>query len=292
MVGGKAAALGEIIQLGIPVPVGFCVTTETYERCMLARENIKGATREFSANLSSSTSVLSLLPDAQHAIRREVLRLFALLRPGGSVAVRSSAVAEDSPSASFAGQFVSFIGIKDADEVVSRIEDCWASLCRPNVVAYQQRMNVPSSSMSMGVIVQRMIPAEAAGVLFTAHPTTGKSDEFLVEAGWGLGDTVVSGMQTPDTFLLKVGVCTVKVEPKSTAKSGLMTTLSASGNNPIRRRKIPSHLLRVPTMRFDKLYRLARMGQVITEHFGAPQDIEWALYRGRLYILQSRPITK
>ncbi len=283
-VGGKAAALGEVAKLGLRTPRGFVVTVDSYKQCLQELKGEQGA-----ATLTDSTPALSSSSLVAGAVRKALARLVANA-PWPALAVRSSAVAEDSLTASFAGQFTSFLNVRGYDEVASRIEQCWASLLDPSVLEYSRRMQVPPESMAMAVLIQRMIPAEISGVLFTAHPVLGDPTHFVIEAGWGLGDTVVSGMQTPDTYSIRVDGTHIAIENEVLEKAGVMSRWRPESLS-IERVPISQDRQRARTLTARRLRALTHLGQVITSHFGVPQDIEWAWYRGKFYILQSRPIT-
>lgn len=282
-VGGKAAMLGEVAKLGLQTPLGFVVTVESYKQCLLESKGT-GLLGSASGRPSLSSSQL-----VANAVRNGLARLVAQAS-WPAVAVRSSGVAEDSPRASFAGQFASFLNVRGYDEVASRVEQCWAALCDPGLLQYARRMHIPSSSMEMAVLIQRMIPAEVSGVLFTADPIGGDSRRFVIEAGWGLGNSIVSGAQTPDVYTLTVDGATIGVESEVIDKMGVMS-VCATNSSGIRTLPIASDRQHARTLTPRQLHKLARFGQILTRHFGIPQDIEWAWYKGQCYILQTRPIT-
>jgi phosphoenolpyruvate synthase/pyruvate phosphate dikinase len=172
LVGGKAAQLGVMLGGGLPVPDGFCVTTEAFRHGMDA-------------------TVSQEIVAAYHALG------------GGPVAVRSSATAEDLPEASFAGQQDTFLNVSGPEAVVEAVQACWQSLFTERAVAYRRDRSIPDSSVAMAVVVERMVQAEAAGVLFTLNPVTGATDELVIEAARGLGDQVVSARVTPDRYRLR-----------------------------------------------------------------------------------------
>jgi len=216
--GGKGANLGVLIQAGLPVPSGFVVTVEAY-RAHLEAANLKEPIKAKLENISDND--ISAITEASQCIsawieespmlnevQEDVKRAFANFSKEFSsrsdllVAVRSSATAEDLPSASFAGQHETYLGICGIDEIVRHIKKCWASLWSSQAISYRISMGFEHLKVDLAVVVQVMIDAEAAGVMFTANPVNGRRDEILISAGYGLGESIVSGMITPDTFIL------------------------------------------------------------------------------------------
>jgi len=234
LVGGKGAQLGVMLRGGLPVPAGFCVTTEALRR---------GITSE---------------------IRQAITEAYEALG-SGCVAVRSSATAEDLPEASFAGQQESFLNVMGADAVVEAVRGCWQSLFTERAVAYRKDRGIPDSEVAMAVVVQRMVAAEAAGVLFTLNPVTGALDELVIEAACGLGDQVVSARVTPDRYRLRRRVPHELIAVEGSATKALLTATA--------------------------LAELARLGLTAERLLGRAADIEWALAGGRLYLLQARSVT-
>ena len=206
---------------------------------------------------------------------------------GGSVAVRSSATAEDLPQAAFAGQQETFLGVSGERALLDAVRRCWASLWSDRAISYREQHGLSQMPVKLAVIVQRMVAADVAGVMFTANPVSGARDETIIEASAGLGEALVSGLVTPDHFVLRntrhrwqiverhQGRQEVEVRPR--AGGGVEQVAGAAGSGPV----LPDAVL----------LQLARMGASIVKHFARPQDIEWAWADGKLYILQSRPIT-
>ena len=250
--GGKGANLGELRRAQFPVPDGFVITTAAYA---LAAESagVTGETPATARVRLAGSPVPSGIADAV----REAYR--ALGAP--AVAVRSSATAEDLPDASFAGQQDTVLGVTGEDAVLDAVRTCWASLWNDRAVAYRQTHDVPARGLRLAVVVQRMIDAESAGVLFTADPITGRRRRAAIEAVRGLGEQLVSGAVNPDHFIVDTRTGTVLE----------------------RRGDILSDV---------QLRELAAIGARIEKHFGRPQDIEWAIdHAGKLWIVQSRDIT-
>jgi pyruvate,water dikinase len=286
--GGKAANLGELLGAGFPVPPGFVITTAAYELVVssndLQRDIVNVSTPGGGALLRARFEQAMIPPEVERAI------LDAYRRVGeGSVAVRSSATAEDLPEAAFAGQQETFLGVSGDAALLEAVRRCWASLWSDRAVSYRVQHGLAQVPVKLAVIVQRMVAADVAGVMFTANPVTGARDETIVEASAGLGEALVSGLVTPDHIVLRntrhrwqivernLGRREVEVRPR--AGGGVEQVLVAAGT--AARPALPDAVL----------LQLARIGASITKHFGRPQDIEWAWADAKLYILQSRPIT-
>ena len=254
--GGKGANLGELIRAGFPVPPGFVVTTEAYRAGTIT-----------------------------DALRAELAAAYAELgRP--AVAVRSSATAEDLAEASFAGQQDTYLNVRGEDALVEAVQGCWASLQNPRAVAYRERQGIDAASVSMAVVVQTMVEADAAGVMFTANPANGRREQAVISAAWGLGEAVVSG--AVDTDNLVVAKADGRVITRSTADKAIMTGYAAAGTAD---RQVAADLRREPVLDDRAAAELTALGTKIEAHFGAPQDIEWARAGGEFFIVQSRPIT-
>jgi pyruvate, water dikinase len=249
--GGKSANLGELIAAGIPVPEGFAV-----------------------AAMGHRTSL-------EEALRAEISRRYEALG-GQPVAVRSSAVGEDSAEASFAGQQQTFLWVRGADRVCEAVRDCWASLHSREAVAYRARMGGPGEP-AMGVTVQLMVDAAVSGVMFTCNPVSGDPSTVAVNASWGLGTAVVGGEVTPDEYRLS------KVTGEVLHRSIGPKTIEYVGSE---RSEVPAERQDVPCLDDEQLGTLLDVARRVERHFGSHQDIEWALARdGSLFVLQSRPVT-
>ena len=204
-----------------------------------------------------------------------------------AVVVRSSATAEDLAEASFAGQQDTYLNVQGVADVLGHVQRCWASLWTARAIHYRQRLGIDPLNVAMGVVVQTLVPAEVAGVLFTQNPTTGAPDELVVNASYGLGESVVSGLVTPDSYVVDRATLQTKQvdvgakEIMVVAAEGSGTASLAVREDQRRARALPEHLLR----------ELATLGLRAEAHFGSPQDLEWAFADGRLWILQARPVT-
>jgi rifampicin phosphotransferase len=276
IVGAKGAALGELSRIeGIPVPPGFCVTTGAFQRALAGAPSIDGrlahlsrlepedgeAIRALSAEIRRDLDGIAIPDDVALAITRALggRRGFGEQAP---CAVRSSATAEDLPSASFAGQYDSYLNVVGSGAVLEHVSRCWASLFSERTVTYRLRNGFDHRAVQMAVVVQQMVVPQAAGVLFTADPVTSSRRVASVEASFGLGEAVVSGMVNPDTFKVRDGEVVERV---------VATTR--------------------PALTDAQVVRLVQLGRRIEAHFGHPQDIEWCLAEGEFWIVQSRPIT-
>jgi len=257
-VGGKAASLGELLKVGVKVPQGFVVTTHVY--------------RNFAGQ--------QLPPDIVAALKLHHARL-----GGQRVAVRSSAVAEDSLGASWAGQLETFLNV-DADELPDSIVKCWESMNSERATAYADNHAVTPSDRAVAVVVQAMIDSDVAGVMFTANPINGQSDEFVIESAYGLGELVVQGLTTPDTFIASDADGSVRDHQPHAQQEMLMYLDSQQQMIALS----PEQIAR-PTLAPEQIIELIEVGKKIAAHYGVPQDIEWAISDGQLYVLQARPIT-
>ncbi|WP_448613090.1 PEP/pyruvate-binding domain-containing protein [Modestobacter sp. URMC 112] len=294
LAGGKAANLGELLGAGLPVPDGFCVTTNAYRDLAAATdlteilEQLAGITpgdQDRSAELAArarerilSVPVPGHVADAVTAAYRD------LGEP--PVAVRSSATAEDLPFASFAGQQDTYLGIVGADAVLDAVHRCWASLWTDRAVAYRLRNRIDHAGTQLAVVVQRLVDADVAGVLFTVNPVTGRRDETVVDAGPGLGEAVVSGAVNPDHFVLDSRTGAVR-ERRLGDKRVVVRPRAEGGTE-----TVPLPASATPCVSDDQLRALVRLGARVQEHYGRPQDTEWAIDRaGRLWLTQARPVT-
>ncbi|MDQ4504248.1 PEP/pyruvate-binding domain-containing protein [Sinomonas sp. ASV322] len=260
--GGKGANLGELIAAGLPVPPGFVVTTEAYRAHAVAAGLDPAAAAEEPAAARATLEAAPLAPALTHEIRAALAELGPV---GTRVAVRSSATAEDLPGAAFAGQQDTFLDVEGPDALADAVRRCWASLWTDRAVQYRERQGISPADVAIAVVVQRMAEADAAGVLFTANPLTGRRAELVVDAAPGLGEAVVSGQVTPEHLVLD-----------REGAVGEWTPAHDGGA-----RVLPDRAAR----------ELAELAVRAEKHFGVPQDIEWALADGRIVLLQARPMT-
>jgi pyruvate,water dikinase len=295
-VGGKGANLGELTRAGLPVPPGFVVTAQAYLEAMDGGGVRRSLLDEVRATDPDSPQALDAAADRIRALvhaagvpdelRRAVEAAYATLGDQPYVAVRSSATAEDTGSTSFAGMNATYTNVRGPEELVERIVDCWASLWSPRVIAYRASQRL-ADEPAIAVIVQQMVDSEASGVMFTADPATGDLDTLVIEAAYGLGEVVVGGQVEPDTYVLaKDGPRILHVRIGSKAEE---IVRGADGRD--QRVPVPSTRQHGRVLDDEHLLELARMAIRIEEHYGVPQDVEFARRGQELWIVQSRPIT-
>lgn len=292
LVGGKAANLGRLLRAGFPVPDGFVVTTRAWLVGANDYSPVPGCAVHTKDDGKGDRHLLPEWPGGccaqkvpvPFSVVAEAIRASYRALGGGPVAVRSSATAEDMTGASMAGQYETFLNIEGEQAVLDAVERCWASLEASRVQAYLREHALDPARVAMAVVVQRLVPAQVAGVLFTTNPHDGHHREMLLEAGWGLGEMVVSGRVQPDVLRLERDTGRVL----DAVLGDKRICLVASGSEPC---SVEGAQRRQSCLRGRDVYRLWQLGRRVAEHFGAPQDIEWALCNGELYLLQSRPIT-
>jgi pyruvate, water dikinase len=289
--GGKGASLARMSALGLPVPPGFVVPagaledaladTATAIRAVLAR----GEQGEDLALISAEATALVKAADSGGVLPREIAEAYARLGDGVPVAVRSSATAEDSEEASFAGQQETYLHVEGVEHIVERIRDCWCSFFSERALFYRSRKG-SLSDLGMAVVVQRMVEPDVAGVMFTVDPVKGRRDRMVVEAVFGLGEGVVSGNLTPDHYVL--------ARDGTLKRTRLTTQPFAIVHDPaggVRQVELDPQAGEQPTLDEEQLARLARIGVDLEERLGGPQDIEWVIRGDEIFVLQSRPVT-
>ncbi|AWE42251.1 PEP/pyruvate-binding domain-containing protein [Actinobaculum sp. 313] len=283
-VGGKALHLAECARAGFPVPRGFCITTRAYRETLgSSTAQIREDAAKGRASLARNRILESVIPPT---VQTAICTAYRLL---GSppVAVRSSATAEDLAEASFAGQQETFLGVIGESAVLYAVRRCWTSLWSDRAVAYRKTQGIPDDALALAVVVQTMVPADTAGVLFTRNPVTGSEDTMLVNSSYGLGESVVTGLVTPDTFTLArrpPGVLTREIGRKE-------TRIDASPGSPPTTRTVPEQDRGRQSITDKQLMRLLGLGEQVEAYYGCGQDIEWAFCGEELYLLQTRPIT-
>ena len=286
-VGGKAAGLGRLLRGGLPTPPGFVLTADAFR----AYVNDNGIADKLTAAESQSDAASCLRAGEWPAqLREQVESSYAALRErsgGVPVAVRSSATAEDSAGASFAGQHATLLNLDGIDAVLDGILSCWASLYSAEATHYRKARGVVDDGPAMAVVVQALVPAEASGVAFTLDPVGGDRDVVLIDAAFGLGEGVVSGIVSPDHFVVsKADGAIVKRE---LAEKTVRILPAAEGGT--RSEELSAAQAREPAISDERAAELARMATKIEEQAGVPQDIEWAVAGGTIYVLQARPVT-
>jgi pyruvate,water dikinase len=297
--GGKGANLGEMTQAGLPVPEGFMVTAKAYE--LFIKEN--GLSKKIGSTLNidvddskklqaASKKIRKLIENSPipEKVKKDVLAAYKKLdsKGGALVAVRSSATAEDLPDASFAGQQETFLNIQGTAELLEKMRQCWSSLFTPRAIFYREKHGFEHSTVLIAVVVQRMINADKAGVMFTVHPATGEKDKLVIEGAWGLGEGVVSGSVTPDHYVIDRDA--EKLLEKEVAKKETMFIRDKKHNT--LQVSTPKELLTKQVLTNEEIIKILRLGVLVESHYNKPQDIEWAIEDNQdPYLLQTRPIT-
>jgi len=296
VVGGKGAHLGELSRIeGLRVPAGFCVTTDAFQRIMAGAPSIgdrlarlsrlkpddREAIRALSAEIRRTIEGIAIPDDLAAAITSPLARLGA----HAACAVRSSATAEDLPTASFAGQQDTYLNVVGLAAILPHVSRCWASLFTERAVIYRLRNGLDHRTVHMAVVVQRMVFPQAAGILFTADPVTGNRKVASVEASFGLGEALVSGLVNADVYKVRDGAVVAK------AVAAKQRAIHASPAGGTQEQAIEPERQEQPALTDAQVVRLAQMGRRIEAHFGRPQDIEWLLVDDEFQIVQSRPIT-
>jgi len=298
-VGGKGASLGEMISAEIPVPRGFAVTAQAFRRFLdetgitaqlfaTLRVNVDDP-KELEAAADGAKKLVMKATMPQH-MRDDITQAYNELakREGKEplVAVRSSATAEDMPEASFAGQQETFLNVRGGNKVVEAVQKCWASLYGARAIFYRVKQGFDHESVNISAVVQKMVNADKSGVMFTSNPTTG-APEAIIEGSWGLGEAIVSGSVSPDTYIIdrstrqiKANIATKAIMVVRDQKTGATVT-----------EDVPGDLQNKRVLSDSELYAILDLGELIEEHYESPQDIEWAIEQGEVYIVQSRPVT-
>ena len=299
IVGGKAANLGELLRVGIPVPDGFVVDGKTFmdflENSGLKEkiiEILKDINVEDTKQLEEASRKIRELiestpmpKEAEEEIKKAYRQLCEEEGREVYVAVRSSATAEDLPGASFAGQQETYLNVRGEDNVVEMVKKCWSSLYTPRAIYYRVQKGFKHEEVSIAVVVQKMVDSEKSGVMFTSHPVTGEKIA-IIEAVWGLGEAIVSGMVTPDHY--EYDRISRKIKVVKVAEKKLMITRQDGKTVEV---ELDEKKAKERVLSDEEIDELVKLGEIIEDHYGTPQDVEWAIERGKLYILQSRPIT-
>ncbi|GAB6180920.1 PEP/pyruvate-binding domain-containing protein [Desulfotomaculum defluvii] len=288
-VGGKGANLGELFLAGFPIPSGFCITVEAYRK-FIRNANLSDISidRDSVAQISREIIEKIYLEKMPEELRAAIINAYySIIGPNSPVAVRSSATAEDLPEASFAGQQDSYLNVND-ETLLDSVKKCWASLWTERAIHYRIKNGFDHNKVFLAVVVQRMVPSEASGVAFSINPITFDNSQITIESVWGFGEGIVSGHINPDRFIvdktnkkiLSQGI-TEKEQSIVLAEDGLGTRSTLTSDN----------IKNASSLTTEQIISLSRYVCSIEEHFGFPQDIEWAVADNRIYILQSRPIT-
>lgn len=299
LVGGKGANLGEMTKAGFPVPAGFAVTVEGYERFLeenelhrflvdvLADTDVKNPeSLQHAASLIQRRIVSSQIPQE---VAREVVTAYKKLSGRFNkalVAVRSSATAEDLPGASFAGQQATFLNIKGEANLLQSVKECWASLFTARAIFYREENKIKHEKVKISVIVQKMVQSDVSGVMFSIDPVTNDKDRIIVEAVWGLGEMIVQGSVVPDTYVVQKDTFMILSKEISDQKIQLVRR-----GEKTEEREVPASWRGRQKLTNEEIVALARLADRLQKHYYFPQDIEWAKEGDRLFITQTRPVT-
>ncbi len=296
-VGGKGASLGEMASIGLPVPPAFVVTSQAFRRFLVAT-NLEDKLYALLEGLDVDNN--DLLEEAAEKAKKlvndspmpkdlkdAIARAYQKMSRGGDiVAARSSATAEDLPDASFAGQQETVLNIKGIENLLKGVQVCWASLYGARAIYYRAKQGFDHHTVNIAVVVQRLVPSEKAGVMFTSHPVTGES-MTIIEGSWGLGESVVSGSVSPDKYVFDQR--TERIVDKFIATK--RTEIVADGEYGTKTLEIKPDRQEMQVLSDEDVKRLATYGIVSEEHYGVPQDMEWGIVGDQIFVLQSRPIT-
>jgi pyruvate,water dikinase len=304
LIGGKGASLARMIASGFPVPPAFTVTTDAYTHFM--EENsltdaIGEVLRDFDpmnfADMESRAQLIQGLFNGAaipSRVQEHIYKAYEGLKTANSaaqglsaVSVRSSATAEDSAGASFAGQHDTYLNVMDAESVLDSVRRCWASLWSSHAIHYRQQKGFDHFNVLMAVVVQEMINSVSSGVMFTMNPVTGDHSEIMINSAWGLGEAVVSGLVTPDNILVakETGV----VKETFIAPQTIMIALQPGGGTS--QEPVPANRVNACSLTELEIAELVKLGLTLEQHYGAPVDVEWCFTDGQVKLLQSRPIT-
>lgn len=292
--GGKGASLGEMSQAKIPVPPGFVVLAGSFDY-FLEKTDInvelqailkKVDSEDINSVEGASKMLRDMIMDAEipeeirDAIKQEFKKLDA-----GYVAVRSSATAEDSSIASWAGELETYLNVTDVN-LFDSVKKCWASLFTPRAILYRFEKGLQEENVSVAVVIQKMIQSEVSGITFTVHPITEDRNQLVVESGWGLGEAIVGGQITPDTYIFdKTNEDIIDV---NVSEQNMMIVREANG---IKEVSVAAKKKAEQKLTNEQIKEISKICIQIEKHYKKPQDIEWGLENGKFYILQSRPIT-
>lgn len=306
--GGKGASLGELTKAGLPVPTGFVITTNAFEKFILETEieadieSILKKVNHKDINSVENTSeeirgiiLAEEMPkDIEEEIMTEYYRLFKITSPNPSyarrgitafVAVRSSATAEDGKSASWAGELETYLNVSQKS-LIESVKKCWASLFTPRAIFYRFEKKLHKQKVSVAVVVQKMVQSEVSGIAFTVHPVTKDYNQMVLEAGFGLGEAIVGGLVTPDTYIIHKN--DFSILDINVSEQNMKIVKTAKGNT---NKKLSNQVGGKQKLTGKQIVELAKICKNIEKHYKHPQDIEWAFEKGKFYITQSRPIT-
>src|SRR5437879_2923448 len=299
VVGGKGANLGELSKIeGIRVPDGFCLSTEAFQRIIGETSSMNELLDQLSLlKVEDRDTIGELSGEIRRVIEgivisqdmhEEIARLLSRLDEKNAYAVRSSATAEDLPVASFAGQQETYLNIIGKEAILKHISKCWASLFTDRAVIYRMQNGFDHHKVQLAVVVQKMVFPQAAGILFTADPVTSNRKVLSIDASFGLGEAMVSGLVNADIYKVRNGRDGKVIDKKISTKKLAIYALEDGGT---KEQEIEPEMQNRQALTDEQILQLGRIGRKIEEHFGHPQDIEWCLVDDTFSIVQSRPIT-
>ncbi len=293
--GGKGASLGEMTQVKLPIPSGFVILAGVFDRFLAETDlnmEVEAQLKKVKhTDINSVEKASKTIRDLIHSqkvpqdIAKEIVAAFFKMRTKW-VAVRSSATAEDSKIASWAGELDTFLYVNEKN-LVKKVKECWSSLFTPRAIFYRFEKKFDKTSVSVAVVVQQMVNSEVSGVAFSVHPVTQDKNQLIIEAGYGLGEAIVSGTITPDSYVVHKKEGTIlDINISAQEKQIIMKQGGGSVLKPVPKSKQAKQKLTG-----KQIIELSEIIKKIEKHYQSPQDIEWALVKGKFYILQSRPIT-
>jgi len=300
LVGGKGANLGEMTNARIPVPPGFIVTANAYydflQRSKIADKigkllepldvNDSKQLQQVANKVKDIILNATMPPELAKEIQEAYIKMGR-----GLVAVRSSATAEDLPTASFAGQQTTFLNVQGEEEVVAAVQECWASLFRPRAIFYREQQGFDHLKVGIAVPVQRMVQSEVSGVMFTLEPVSNDTSKIAIEAGYGLGEAIVSGSVTPDTYIVDKDELRIASKQIGKQKWQIIRNTAGDDQQPNIKVSLPPALQTQQKLADDDIIALAKLGKHIEDLYQFPQDIEWAKEDKKIFIVQTRPVT-
>ena len=296
-VGGKGASLGEMASIGLPVPKAFVVTAQAFRRFLVetglekkifaSYDQLDVENNEALEKAAEGAKTMVITAKMPVFIRDEIRKAYKKISPEDMiVAVRSSATAEDLPDASFAGQQETYLNIKGEAALLEAVQKCWASLYGARAIYYRAKQGFDDHTVNIAVVVQQLVHSEKAGVMFTSHPITGEP-LTIIEGSWGLGEAVVSGSVSPDKYIFDQR--SEKVE--DILISNKKVEIIADGDHGTKLVDVTGARQDAQVLSPAEITKLAMYGKIAENHYGIPQDVEWGIVNGTIYILQSRPIT-
>jgi len=307
-VGGKCANAGEMLKIGIPVPPGFALTTIVYNTFLSqtgAQEEIEAFLNRFSewpktlAQCDEVSRALSNIIESKEIPENLVKVICSAYRDlckrtgvsNLAVAVRSSGIAEDMPSVSFAGQYESYLNVKGEKELLKKVKACWASMFTPRAISYRMHHNMGVLAGAISVMVMKMVNVRSAGVAFTAETVTGDRAKIVVDGNWGAGESVVQGIVNPDHYVIDKE--TLRIVERQISKKERYYALTEGGTE---QKEIDQDKQGIPCISNEEAIKIAELAKRIEECYGQPQDLEWAIdqklaYPSNVFLVQTRPVT-